>query len=704
MTSSVKSLNDVIARLDAIGANPTKRGRDQYLARCPLHDDNRPSMTVSKGQSQPVVAWCFACSDRFNSQSWFSNLMARLDQDEQMPLPAKGQSGKGNGSSNSAGTPVATYLYTRNGKLIAKKVRYEQEDSSKSFAWFRPYGTSWAQGLGAGMSQQQLPLYRGRSGQPLDASDVLDTLDALPVGTTIYIVEGEKDADRAAREGLIAISSGGGANGPLPNDVSALTGQHVVIVADNDPAGHKHAMDWKARLVGVTPHVRIALPNVDSVKADLSDHLDQGFTVEELRFVNGETDLQSVLDRVRSWLTRYIKMRSDWGLTVLTLWIAHTHAMDAWYATPRILLTSALPGCGKTTALEHIEHLTFNAMMGSNATPALLARVTQSGPRPLLLDETDNLLDRKKDGTGDLVSMLNSGYKKSGMRTVLVPQKGSDWVSVQMPTYAPVAFAGIGDHLPDATSSRTIVLHLDRAKAAEIEDSDWQFIEEEAYRLRDQMAVSISSKMESLSIARPQLPVNGRTAEIWRPLVALADAAGESWSTAARAALTHFQREAEIDREAGLAREKPSQRLLSDLQEIWPDGESFVGTEILIERLSWHNPENWGVEARFGMLKAKRLAWMLKEYGIRPTKSSDGRARGYLQKDLMGAWETYIPHTVDPSEASDPSNPSGPMDVHLDYVLDSLGGVVIEGEPAASTHNDGLSRELTSLAHGGRRV
>ena len=71
-------------------------------------------------------------------------------------------------------------------------------------------------------------------------------------------------------------------------------------------------MDWKARLVGVTPHVRIALPNVDSVKADLSDHLDQGFTVEELRFVNGETDLQSVLDSVRSWLTRYIKMRSDW--------------------------------------------------------------------------------------------------------------------------------------------------------------------------------------------------------------------------------------------------------------------------------------------------------------------------------------------------------------------------------------------------------
>ena len=67
--------------------------------------------------------------------------------------------------------------------------------------------------------------------------------------------------------------------------------------------------------------------------------------------------LAGVLDELHDWLARYIAFRDRHGLVLLTLWLAHVHAIDLWAATPRLHVTSALPGCGKTTVLEHGERL-----------------------------------------------------------------------------------------------------------------------------------------------------------------------------------------------------------------------------------------------------------------------------------------------------------------------------------------------------------
>jgi RecA-family ATPase len=88
---------------------------------------------------------------------------------------------------------------------------------------------------------------------------------------TIFLCEGEKDADRVASLGLcattVAFSEWDGV------DVSALVGRDVMILEDNDDAGRKRAHEAATRLHGVANTVRIVrLPDLPD-KGDVSDWL-----------------------------------------------------------------------------------------------------------------------------------------------------------------------------------------------------------------------------------------------------------------------------------------------------------------------------------------------------------------------------------------------------------------------------------------------
>lgn len=154
--------------------------------------------------------------------------------------------------------------------------------------------------------------------------------------------------------------------------------------------------------------------------------------------------------------------------------------------------------------------------MGSHATPTLIARVVANDRPTLLLDETDNLLDPKREGVGDLVSILNSGYRQGGVRPTLTPAKGGGWDVSQLPTYAAVALAGIGDHLPDSLRTRCIVIELDRAQPGEIQHTDWDEIEPQAHALRDQVTAWAE---QGLTTPKPKIDgLHGREREVWLPL------------------------------------------------------------------------------------------------------------------------------------------------------------------------------------------
>ena len=70
---------------------------------------------------------------------------------------------------------------------------------------------------------------------------------------TVWITEGEKDADRLHDEGLIATTNIGGAGKWRDEYAEEFRGKHCVVLQDNDQAGRDHAATV-ARSLSVSLH------------------------------------------------------------------------------------------------------------------------------------------------------------------------------------------------------------------------------------------------------------------------------------------------------------------------------------------------------------------------------------------------------------------------------------------------------------------
>jgi hypothetical protein len=99
---------------------------------------------------------------------------------------------------------------------------------------------------------------------------------------TVFIVEGEKDADRLVSLGLVASTSAQGAGQWQPDFSPHFEGRHIVILQDNDDAGRKYAADVLGSLAAHAASIKvIELPGLPT-KGDVSDWLDSGGTRDEL--------------------------------------------------------------------------------------------------------------------------------------------------------------------------------------------------------------------------------------------------------------------------------------------------------------------------------------------------------------------------------------------------------------------------------------
>ncbi|GAA5132444.1 DUF3631 domain-containing protein [Pseudonocardia adelaidensis] len=348
-----------------------------------------------------------------------------------------------------------------------------------------------------------------------------------------------------------------------------------------------------------------------------------------------------VLDEVRAWFAIYVLTMRDDDLDILTLWAAHTYLCEETYSTPRLQIDSPIPGSGKTTVLEHFERLCRHPLnMAAISSPALLVRALEKGPRTLLIDEADRTLDPKKDGVGDLIAILNSGYKRGGKRPVLVPGKGGQWALKEMSTFAPVALAGNNPALPDDTKTRVIRVLLLPDLEGRVTPSEWEDIEDDAVKLGKRLAEWANGVRKQVRSARPPLPEGcvGRARERWGPLRRVAEAAGGRWPAVADRLIVADLEAARADRADGMERVPIHVTLLRDLAARWPAGE-FWPTEDLLAALVAGHPDRWGTSSPFGKaLTAQRLGRMLAgHYKIHSDRQGDS-ARGYFRSHLLPVW------------------------------------------------------------------
>src|SRR5262249_5191865 len=107
-------------------------------------------------------------------------------------------------------------------------------------------------------------------------------LAAVQHGETIYLVEGEKDADALMALGIAGTCNPMGAGKWRDSYSQTLSGAHVVIFPDNDQTGKDHAAMVATALQGKAASVKVvALPGL-SEKGDVCDWLQAGGTREQL--------------------------------------------------------------------------------------------------------------------------------------------------------------------------------------------------------------------------------------------------------------------------------------------------------------------------------------------------------------------------------------------------------------------------------------
>lgn len=185
--------------------------------------------------------------------------------------------------------------------------------------------------------------------------------------------------------------------------------------------------------------------------------------------------------------------------------------------------------------------------------------------------------------------MLNAGYRRGATagRCVI---KGKTVETEELQAYAPVALAGLDD-LPDTIMTRSIVVRMRRRAPHEQVDSYRRRVHEpDGHALRDRLAAWATSVHDRLDGAWPHLPdgIEDRNADVWEPLLAIADAAGGHWpDNARRSAVTHVTAAQAKGGSLGV-------RLLADVRGVFTrHGEGRVSTDDLLDALHDLDESPW---------------------------------------------------------------------------------------------------------------
>lgn len=269
--SALKTIDDILNRLNGV----KNAGQDKWTADCPVSGHKTPNDHLSiQDAGDKALIKCFS-----NHRHSYEDLCQAL------------------------GFDSLTYAKNSKAGLRDRKIEtiYSYMDANdKPFEVVRTFPK--------GFYQRQPD---GKGGYFNNLRGIVPTLyrqreleSAVLYGDNIYIVEGEKDADRLWSIGLVATTCPGGAGKWKMSYSEALRDANVVIIPDKDEAGQKHAQQVTASLYVIAKNLKVVeLPGSDV--NDVSDWLQAGGDDLQLREITGaapnwtpdSTDTASVILR-----------------------------------------------------------------------------------------------------------------------------------------------------------------------------------------------------------------------------------------------------------------------------------------------------------------------------------------------------------------------------------------------------------------------
>lgn len=249
--------------VERLGGNPRNERKGTLKMKCPCHNDLEDSLSVTRGKNGKTVINCFAHCDPADILATAGLKMQDLFEDSRTEFRKKTVKEFANYKGASY---VAHYDYYNAEGYAFTKVR-TIKDGKKSFRYCILNSDL------THVDQYKLPTETYKSDKcALFQLSVLEKVRALD--GIVLIVEGEKDAINAVKDGFSAVTAGS-AGDWLPDHAEYFRGMNVIIVPDNDKAGKSAAADEIQSLKDVTKTLRIVKwPEGFRVKGDYSDFVE----------------------------------------------------------------------------------------------------------------------------------------------------------------------------------------------------------------------------------------------------------------------------------------------------------------------------------------------------------------------------------------------------------------------------------------------
>lgn len=294
-----------------------------------------------------------------------------------------------------------------------------------------------------------------------------------------------------------------------------------------------------------------------------------------------------LLEDVRSAIRRYCVLPGEHELIGVTLWVVLSHLLGEFDYAPRLVIRSAEKRSGKSRLLEVIDALVYSPLRAVNATVAYIFRSLTADPPPtLLFDECDTIFGSRKvaENNEELRGLLNAGFQR-GLpfgRTV-----GPTHVATTFSTFAMAALAGIG-RMPETIEDRAVVVVMKRRTDAEkVQPYRIGRDGPTLHALRERIAEWADGVRAEAGERVPELPIEDRAADLWEPMVSVADLAGGHWPRLARdaaKALVASAIEEDTSRSTNL-------QLLEDIRVVFTG--AFIKSADLCDRLQQINESPW---------------------------------------------------------------------------------------------------------------
>ena len=344
---------------------------------------------------------------------------------------------------------------------------------------------------------------------------------------------------------------------------------------------------------------------------------------------NEPVDGGILLRALKEAIQRYVFMTEEQAVAV-ALWVVFSWLHEHVTHSPILYVTSAEKDSGKTTLLGVLNFLTRRSLQSVDISgPALFRSITKWQPT-LIVDEADDALANN----ADLREVINSGWTRGqGVVRCHPDTREPELFS----TFAPKVVAMKGRNLPDTTLSRSIIITMKPRRANDPKEhaADFDHLDNETFaRLRSQVMRWAMDNAEAIAKATPEIPpgFHNRRRANWRPLLAIAEAAGGDWKTAAWNAARAIEAVADtFDPSIGV-------ELLQAIKAAFearakePRNKDRITAPGLITDLVADETARWATYNKGKPISQAQVKNLLKPYGIKPKtiRWDDGTEDGII--------------------------------------------------------------------------